>query len=231
VTRSVAVVVIFAAGMNDAIPPVPMKIVAGRGTPFHCNVEHGDKLLPFTVRATGGPVKASTAALVGEIELIVGAGRDVPVGKAVTENGTEFEFVAGPVPDTVMATAAAPVAREAVSDAEIAAVSCVALTRVVGRGEPFQLTTSPLANPVPFTVSVNPDGLQYVVLFPGGVAVDEEAESEVTVAKVTGNEIEADALPLNAGVATAICAVPTDAISAAGTMAISWAGLVEVGLT
>jgi hypothetical protein len=160
VTRSDTVVVISVAGMNEAIPPAPMKMDVGRGAPFHCTVEHGDKLLPFTVSATGGPVRASTAALVGEIELRAGAGRDVPVGKAVTENGMEFEFVAGLPPETVMATAAAPVARNAVSAAEIAALSWVALTRVVGRGEPFQLTTSPLANPVPFTVRTNPDWLQ-----------------------------------------------------------------------
>ena len=143
--------------MKDAIPPVPMKTVAGNGAPFHCTAEHGDKLLPFTVNATGGPVKASTAALAGEIEFRDGAGRVMPAGNAVSINGREFEFVPGPLPDTVMATF---VAREAVSAAEIAAVSCVAFTRVVGRGEPFQLTTSPLANPVPFTVSVSPEGLQ-----------------------------------------------------------------------
>jgi len=51
----------------------------------------------------------------------------------------------------------------------MAAVSCVALTKVVGRGEPFQFTTVSLVKVVPgkvdvagvaFTVSVKPTGLQ-----------------------------------------------------------------------
>jgi hypothetical protein len=86
-TWSVPVMVILAAGMNEAIPPAPIKIVAGRGLPFHCTAEHGDKLFPLIVSATGGPVSASSAALVGEMELITGIGRVEPVGSAVTKNG------------------------------------------------------------------------------------------------------------------------------------------------
>ncbi len=123
-----------------------------------------------------------------------------------------------------MATAAAPVARNAVSAGVIAAVSCVALTRVVERGKPFQLTTSPFVKPVPFTVSVSPVWLQY------GVVVD--AESDVSVGeRMIGNETELEVLVLDAGVATATWAVPTEAISAAGSVALSWAGLVGVALT
>jgi hypothetical protein len=65
----------------------------------------------------------------------------------------------------------------------MAAVSCVALTKVVGRGEPFQLTVRPLAKFVPFTVSVKPDALQKGVL----LAVVVDAESEVTVANLMSN--------------------------------------------
>jgi hypothetical protein len=56
-------------------------------------------------------------------------------------------------------TAAAP--RKAVSAAEIAAVSCVALAKVVARGVPFQLTTEAATKFVPFTTRVNPDAPQY----------------------------------------------------------------------
>lgn len=122
VTWSIPAVVILAAGITEAIPLDPINIVVGRDAPFHCTAEQGDKPLPFTVKATGGPVKDSTAAFVGEIELTVGAGRFVPVGGAIIENLRELEFVPGP-PDTVMATAAPPVARKAVSVAEISAVS------------------------------------------------------------------------------------------------------------
>ena len=51
--------------------------------------------------------------------------------------------------------------RKAVSVAKIAAVSCVALTNVVVRGVPFQLTTDPATKFVPFTTSVKPDEPQY----------------------------------------------------------------------
>jgi hypothetical protein len=172
---------------------------AGRGAPFHCTTEHGDKPLPFTVSATGGPVSVSSAAFDGEIELMVGAGRVAPVASAATENLRELELVPGLPPDTVIATAAAPVLRKAVSAAVMAAVSCVALTRVVGRGEPFQLTDNPSAKPVPFTVSVRPVGLQNGVLFDEVV----DAESDVMVGSEIENEIGADVFVLAAGEATA----------------------------
>ena len=115
----------------------------------------------------------------GEIELSDGTGRDVPVGNALTAKGSEFEFVPGFAPETVIAIVAGLVARNAVSAAVILALSCVALTKVVGRGEPFQLTVRPLAKPVPFTVSVRPLWLQKGAVF----AVVVDAEIEVTVGK------------------------------------------------
>jgi hypothetical protein len=127
-TWSVPTVVILVAGITAAIPLVPTNMFVGRGAPFHCTTEHGDKPLPFTVSATGGPVDVSTAALDGEIELMAGAGKVAPVGSGMTENLRELEFVAGLPPDTVIATAAAPVPRKAVSAAVISADSCVALT-------------------------------------------------------------------------------------------------------
>jgi hypothetical protein len=159
-TWSVPTAVRLAAGITDAIALVPRNIDVGSWAPFHCTTEHGDKLFPFTVSGTGGPVNASIAACNGEIELMAGEGRVAPVASAVTGNLSEFEFVPGPLPDTVMAIAASPVPRKAVSAGVIAAVSCVALTKVVERGEPFQLTTSPFANPVPVTVNVKPVWLQ-----------------------------------------------------------------------
>ena len=109
----------------------------------------------------------------------------------------------------------------------IVAVSCVALTKVVGRGEPFQLTASPGANPVPLTVKVRPAGLQYGVLFAEVV----DAESDVMVGSTIWYVTATDVFALDAGEATAICAVPTEAISAAGTVAINWAGVACVALT
>jgi hypothetical protein len=227
VTFSIPARVILAAGITDVIPLVPMKIDAGSAAPFHCTTEHGENPLPFAVSGTGGPVKASWAAFVGEIEPMAGKGSVAPVASAVMGNFREFEFVPGLLPDTVTATAAEPVARNAVSAGVIAAVSCVALTRVVARGEPFQFTTSPFAKPVPFTVSARPVELQYGVLFAEVV----DAESDVIVARVIGNETELDVFALDAGVATATCAVATEAISDGGTIALSCAALVCVGET
>jgi hypothetical protein len=222
-TWSVPTAVTFAAGMIEVIPLVPMKIEVGSATPFHCTTEQGDKLFPFTVSATGGPVNASIAALDGKIEfeLMAGEGRFVPAGSAVTGNLREFEFVPEPPADTVIATAAAPVLRKAVSAAVIAALSCVGLRKVVGRGEPFQLTTSPFAKPVPVTLKVRPVGLQNGALFDEVV----DAESDMMVGRMIGNDTEFDVFALDAGEATATCAVPTEVISAAGTAALSWAGL------
>jgi hypothetical protein len=227
VTWSIPAAVRLAAGTTDAIPLVPMKIEAGRVAPFHCTTEHGNKLLPFTVSGTGGPVNASAAAFDGEIELMIGAGRFVPAGSAVTGNLREFEFVPGPPPETVMAAAAAPVLRNAVSAAVIAALSCVGLRKVVGRGEPFQLTTRPFAKPVPVTVRVRPVGLQNGVPFDDVV----DADSDVTVGSAIGNATELEIFVLDAGVATATWADPTEAISEAGMVALSCAELVSVGPT
>jgi hypothetical protein len=99
--------------------------------------------------------------------------------------------------ETVTAIAGAG---KAVSVAEIAAVSCVALTKVVWRGEPFQFTTSPFGTKfVPFTVRMMPAGLQAGVVFEEVV----DAESDVMVGRTIGNETELEVLALAAGLATA----------------------------
>ena len=60
---------------------------------------------------------------------------------------------------------------------------------------------------------------------------DEDAEIEVMVAREIGNGIEFEVFVLEAGLATATMAVPTAAISAAGTVATNWAGFSVVGPT
>src|SRR5260370_41583588 len=106
------------------------------------------------------------------------------MSEVMTGNGSELGVVSIKVEegevvvelDTV--TAAVPaIPGKAVSEAEIVAVSCVALTNVVSRGDPFQLTTDPLTKLVPFTVRVKPAGLQYDV---------EDAKIEVTAGAATG---------------------------------------------
>jgi len=212
----------LAAGMNVVNPLVPIKIAVGSAAPLQFTTEHGDRLLPLTVSGIDGPDNASMAAFNGdsELEVMTGSGKVEPGASAATEKGFELEFVPALLPDTVMATAAGPVARNAVSDGVITALICVELIKVVGRGEPFQLTTRPLAKPVPFTVKVKPVGLQNGVV---------DGASAVTVESAIGKEREFDVFALDAGVATATCAVPTDARSDAGTIAVSCAALIEVG--
>ena len=93
-------------------------------------------------------------------------------------NVTEFDAAVG----LDMVTAAAP--GKAVSAAEIAAVSCVALTKVVARGVPFQLTTEAATKFVPFTTRVNPDAPQYGMEATG--VEDGEIEVEVIVGEGGG---------------------------------------------
>jgi hypothetical protein len=146
-----------AAEIEALSPVTPTKVVV-RGLPFHCTTEHGSKLLflsSFTVRINPAD---PPFALVGESDVMVGVARvagGVSVAGETSVNGAEFDVTVGLI-ETVMFT----IPSDAVSAAVIAAVTCVVLTKVVGRGEPFQFTTAPLANPAPFTVSVMPTALQ-----------------------------------------------------------------------
>lgn len=119
---------------------------------IHCTTEQGEIFPPVTVKVTAAP---PTAAAVCESDAIVGAGRPeagvVKVNCVADEVPAELETV----------TPAAPA--NAVSVGKMAAVSCVALTKVVTRGDPFQLITDPLVKLDPFTVKVKPAAAQYPV--------------------------------------------------------------------
>ena len=114
-----------------------------------------------------------------------------------------------------MVTEAVPV--EAMRVAGTAAVSCPALTKVVTSGLPFQVTWLPLVKLVPLTVSVN-------------AAVPATAEFGERLVRVTGGLM----VKITAGgevcpeSTTVTDAVPADAISAAGTAAVSWPALTKV---
>jgi hypothetical protein len=99
-----------------------------------------------------------------------------------------------------------------VSAAEIVAVSCVALTNVVGRGNPFQFTVSPFTKSVPFTINVKPVAPQY--------GVDDGTSPEMVGATIE-NVIPLEAPPPGGGVNTVTWAVPTGAISPTGIVARS----------
>jgi hypothetical protein len=214
----------ISAAEIDALSPVtPTKVVV-RELPFHCTTEHGSKLLfwsSFTVRINpADPAFAET----GESDVIDGADNvvgGVRVSGVTIVKGNAFEITAGLL-DTVMFT----VPTEAVSAAVIAAVTCVALIKEVGRGEPFQLTITPLAKPVPFTVSVRPTGLQYAV--DADPVVD--AESDVMAGAATGNAMPLDTPPppLDVVLNTVTVGDPTEAMSVANIAALSCVELTYV---
>ena len=180
-----------------AFTPAGLANVVVRGLPFHWTTEHGTKLPPLALLASTPSMNAAdpAAALGGKRAVMTGFGSGVVEGAMV--KGEDAEAKEGIVElDTV--TAAGP--GKAVSVAEIAAVSCVALTKVVWRGEPFQFTTSPFGTKfVPFTVRVMPAGLQAGVVFDDDV----DPESDVMVGRTIGNAIAFDMFALDAGFATA----------------------------
>jgi hypothetical protein len=206
---------ISADGITARTPVGPMNRVVRlsvRGLPFHWTAEHGAIPLPLTVRKNA---LAPAAALAGTSEVMAGTGS--AVGAVIVENGRELEVI------VELDTEIAAVPGNAVSVAETVAVSCVALTNVVGRGDPFQFTTSPSTKFVPFTTSVNPVVPQYGV---------EVGASDVTVGATIENVIGPDVPPPGAGVNTVTCAFPFKGMSAAikarsadGTAATSCAGL------
>ena len=164
----------------------------------------------MTVRTKGPP---PAAALAGTSELIDGAGNDVG---ATMVKGRELELA------TLLETKTNAVPRAAVSAYVMAAVSCVPLTNVVGRGEPFQFTTESLVKIVPVpavTVRVKPVGLQYGV--ESVFVVD--AESDAMVKGEIVNEIAADVPPPGAGVNTVTGTGddPADETSAAKIVVLS----------
>ena len=169
-------------------------------------------MFPITERTKAPPPAAACA---GISELIVGAGKDTG---AVMVKGRELELIAA------LETKTVAVPREAVSAYVMAALSCVPLMNVVGRGEPFQFRTESLVKVVPVaavTVSVKPDGLQYGV---EAICVV-DAESDAMARGGIKKEIALDVPPPGAGVNTVTDADPADETSAAKIVVVSCVGL------
>lgn len=214
VTGTIAAEATSAAEIAALSPVGPAKVVV-RVLPFHWTTEHGTRLPPLALLASTPSMNAAdpAATLGGNRLAITGLGSGVVDGATV--KGEDREARDGIVAlETV--TLAGP--GKAVSVAEIAAVSCVALMKVVWRGEPFQFTTSPFGTKlVPFTVSAMPAGLQAGVVFDMLAG----AESDVIVGRTIGNEIELEVFALDAGLATATFTVSTVEIFAAVIAAVS----------
>jgi len=196
--------VLRSAAVIDAVNSEEVLKAVVRGDPFQFTVAPLTKLDPFTVR-----VKAAdpTFLLVGVSDVRDGTG--LPI-----ENANAFD---APPPGVGFETLTFAVPAVAISDALIAAVTCVELTNVVVREEPFQSTLDPLTKFVPFTVKVNA----------GPPACAPVGDRETAVGSglsiVKGSELEV-CPPLK----TVTAAVPAVSKSLAGTVAVSWLLLTKV---
>jgi hypothetical protein len=122
----------------------------------------------------------------------------------------------------------------------MAAVSCVAVLKVVGCSTPFQFTFASLVKFVPFTVSIKSWALQYGL--DGANVVDAESEviaggvpGAAPIVKWTTLDISVVVVLLmfvpdeaDPGICTATFTVPVVARSEAGTGAVSWILLTRV---
>jgi hypothetical protein len=137
----------------------------------HCTTEQGRIPEPVTVNVTAA---LPAPAVVCDSDVRIGVVRAVFAVVSVTGEDGEVPM------EFVTVTPAVPGNSAAV--AGIAAVSCVALTKIVGSAAPFQFTIASLVKFVPFTVSVKPWALH------AGVDASEvvDAETEVMVGGVPG---------------------------------------------
>src|SRR5258708_7171592 len=206
VTDAIAAVARSEAGMA-AVSWVALTKVVVRAAPFQRTPEALTKLLPFTVSVNAAP---PTLALEGESDVSDGAG--------VVIVNVWAPDVPPSTPGIVTVTWALPAA--AISEAGIAAATCVGLTRVAGRAARFQRTLLPLTKPVPVTVSVNAAPLTSALLGLRPVSVG--------AGLFTLNVCAAEVPPPGAGVRTVTLAVPAAAMSAAVIAAVSWMVLTKV---
>src|SRR5436190_1904523 len=186
VTCGVPAAATSAAAMA-AVSCVALTNVVVRVAPFHLTVLPLTKPVPVTVS-----VKAALPA-------------DVLIGDRAARVGDELFTVnvcaaVVPPPGAGVTTVTDAVVAAARSETGIAAVSCVALPRVVVRVAPFQPTLAPTSNAVPVSVSVNPA--------PPAVALEGDSAVSVGPPALTGRLSAADVPPPGAAVVTVTLAMP-----------------------
>jgi hypothetical protein len=207
------------------VPPVAMSVAAiaavscvlltkvvVRLDPFHCTVELETKFVPLTVSVNAAPPALAIAGLRLDID---GTG-------LFTVKVCALEL---PPPGAGLTTVTLIVPAAAMSAAVIAAVSCVVLTNVVPRLDPFHCTDELEIKFVPLTVSVNASpptvlevGLRLVIVGAGLFGI--------FIVKIKPVEN-----PLwGTGLVTVTSAVPGVEISDAGIEAINFVLLMNVVL-
>src|SRR5689334_8817670 len=113
-----------------------------------------------------------------------------------------------PPPGAGLTTLTCVVPAAAISNALMDAWSCVPLKYVVVRLEPFQVTTEPPTNPLPFTVSVKA-ALPAVAEAGDSEMIDGNGLGAAVMVKLALPEVP----PPGAGLNTVTCEVPAAAIS------------------
>jgi len=202
--------VAMSAAEMAAVNCVPLTTVVVFAAPLKLTTEFATKFVPVTVNVNAAP---PAVPLVGAMEVNVGTGFG-----ALEILNTKFAVVPPPGAAFVTVTLALP--EVVISDAKIAAVSCVALTNVVVFALPLNFTTDVETKFVPFTVSVNaappattPVGLSDAIVGTGLLMV-----------KATPAEVP----PPGAGFVTVTEGVPAAATSAAVMAAVSCVELTNV---
>src|SRR5438093_4278893 len=132
------------AAVSCAVSCVADPNVVGRAVPFTCTTELPANPDPVAVSVKAPP---PTATLVGLILVSVGTG-----GGGVTVSVAPLDV---PPPGAGLNTVMVGVPVLATSAARIAAVTWVAVPKLVVRGTPLTCTTAPATKPVPVTVNVN----------------------------------------------------------------------------
>ena len=182
----------MSAAVIEAVNCVALTNVVVLAAPPKFTTAPETKFVPFTVNVKAAP---PTIALEGESVVIPGSG-------LFTVN---VEFPEMPPPGDGLVTVTLKVPAVAISDAAIAAVTCVALTNVVALAAPLKLTTEVETKLVPFTVSVN--------AAPPFVALVGEIVVIVGPGLFTVNGEVPDVPPPGAGLVTVTLNVPAAAMS------------------
>jgi xanthosine utilization system XapX-like protein len=190
----------MSATVIAAVTWVALTKVVVRAFPLNFTEEVETKPVPFTVRVKAAP---PAVAPFGESEVIVGAGLLI-----VKVCAPEV-----PPPGAGLVTVTFTEPAVAMSVARIAAVICVALTKVVALAAPLKFTTDEELKFVPFTVSVKPA--------PPAVALVGEIDVVVGTGLLTGKFMGAEGPPPGAGLLTMTGKDPAAAMSAAVTAMVT----------
>jgi len=189
---------------TTAVNCVALTNVVANATLFHCTTEEATKLLPVKLSVNAAPW--AVAEVVDRLPN-VGVGFPALIVKVIA--------VELPPPGVGLNTVTEAEPAVCRSVPGTAAVSCVALTKVVVSATPFHCTTAPLTKLVPVNVSVNA----------GPPTVPKVGDTDANVgagfAAFMVNVAPAEAPPPGAALNTVTVAVPAVAMLGAGTVTVS----------